>query len=49
MITRIEEAWAHLPAPEFPNYAAGSEGPTSWHELLEIRGNTAERAIGHRD
>jgi glucose-6-phosphate 1-dehydrogenase len=47
IITPIEEAWAHLPAPHFPNYAAGSEGPTSWHELLEIRGNAAERAIGY--
>ncbi len=43
----IEEAWAQLPVPAFPNYAAGSEGPTSWHELLKIRGNTADRAIGY--
>jgi hypothetical protein len=28
------------------NYAAGGE-PTSWHELLGISGNTAERAIGY--
>jgi glucose-6-phosphate 1-dehydrogenase len=41
IITPIEEAWAHLPAPDFPNYAAGSEGPTSWHELLDIRGSAA--------
>jgi glucose-6-phosphate 1-dehydrogenase len=27
IITPIEEAWAELPAPSFPNYAAGSEGP----------------------
>jgi glucose-6-phosphate 1-dehydrogenase len=47
IITPIEEAWAHLPVPAFPNYAVGSEGPTSWHELLEIGGNTAERAIGY--
>src|ERR1700724_1246915 len=40
IISPIEEAWTHLPAPEFPNYAAGNEGPTSWHELLEIRGNS---------
>jgi hypothetical protein len=33
--------------PAFPNYAAGSEGPTSWHELLKIRGNTADLAIGY--
>ena len=47
IITPIEEAWAHLPAPKFPNYAAGSEGPTSWRELLEIRDNTGDRAIGY--
>ena len=46
IITPIEETWAHLPAPDFPNYAAGSDGPISWHELLGISGNTAERAIG---
>jgi glucose-6-phosphate 1-dehydrogenase len=27
IITPIEEAWAELPPPQFPNYAAGSEGP----------------------
>jgi glucose-6-phosphate 1-dehydrogenase len=27
IITPIEEAWANLPPPDFPNYAAGSEGP----------------------
>jgi glucose-6-phosphate 1-dehydrogenase len=47
IITPIEEAWAHLPVPDFPNYGAGSEGPTSWHELLKIRGNTADQAIRH--
>jgi glucose-6-phosphate 1-dehydrogenase len=26
IITPIEEAWAQLPTPDFPNYAAGSEG-----------------------
>jgi glucose-6-phosphate 1-dehydrogenase len=46
--TPIEEAWAQLPAPDFSNYVAGSEGPASWHELLEIRGS-AEHMIGHRD
>jgi hypothetical protein len=40
----IEEAWTHLPVPAFPNYAAASEGPTSWHELLKVR---PEQAIGH--
>jgi len=47
IITPIEEAWAHLPSPAFPNYAAGSEGPTSWDELLKIRGMIPEQAIGH--
>ena len=35
IITPIEEAWAQLPPPDFPNYAAGSEGPASWNELFE--------------
>src|SRR6202021_3611308 len=43
IITPIEAAWANLPVPDFHNYAAGSEGPTSWHDLLKIRGNTAEQ------
>jgi glucose-6-phosphate 1-dehydrogenase len=47
IITPIEEAWSHLPPPDFPDYAAGSEGPSSWHELLEIRGNIAEAAMGN--
>jgi len=47
IITPIEEAWACLPVPGFPNYDAGSEGPTPWHELLEISGNTAERALAN--
>jgi glucose-6-phosphate 1-dehydrogenase len=49
IITPIEEAWAQLPAPDFPNYVAGSEGPTSWHELLESRANAPPQAIGHRE
>ena len=36
IITPIEEAWAHLPPPDFPHYSAGSQGPTSWDELLKI-------------
>ena len=46
IITPIEEAWAQLPPPAFPNYAAGSDGPEAaqsmisgdhrrWHSLLE--------------
>jgi glucose-6-phosphate 1-dehydrogenase len=49
IITPIEEAWAQLPPPEFPNYAAGSEGPASWNKLHEILGSTAEPMIIHRD
>jgi glucose-6-phosphate 1-dehydrogenase len=44
IITPIEEAWAQLPTPDFPNYAAAGEGPASWQELLEIRGDTAEHS-----
>jgi glucose-6-phosphate 1-dehydrogenase len=39
IIAPTEEAWAHLPAPDFPNYSPGSAGPTSWYDLLKIRGN----------
>ncbi len=34
IITPIEEAWAKLPAPAFPNYAAGSDGPAEADALL---------------
>ena len=47
IITPIEEAWARLPPPDFPNYAAGSEGPASWHEVLKPGGNGAEQSVGH--
>jgi glucose-6-phosphate 1-dehydrogenase len=46
IITPIEEAWAQLPARGFSNYAAGTDGPASWHELLKIRGNGSEHSIG---
>jgi glucose-6-phosphate 1-dehydrogenase len=35
IITPIEEAWAELPPPPFPNYAAGSEGPESADHLIK--------------
>jgi glucose-6-phosphate 1-dehydrogenase len=40
IITPIEQAWSQLPPPEFPNYAAGSEGPAAANELIrgELRG-----------
>lgn len=34
IITPIEEAWAQLPAPKFPNYAAGSEGPVEADAMI---------------
>jgi glucose-6-phosphate 1-dehydrogenase len=34
IITPIEEAWAELPPPSFPNYPAGSEGPAESHLLI---------------
>jgi glucose-6-phosphate 1-dehydrogenase len=34
IITPIKEAWAQLPSPEFPNYAAGSEGPEAARQLV---------------
>jgi len=35
IITPIEEAWAELVPPQFPNYAAGSEGPESADHLIK--------------
>jgi glucose-6-phosphate 1-dehydrogenase len=35
IITPIEEAWAQLPPPSFPNYAAASEGPAEAEKLLK--------------
>jgi len=36
IITPIEEAWAQLPKPQFPNYAAGSEGPDAANALIRF-------------
>ncbi len=35
IITPIEDAWAALPPPKFPNYAAGSEGPSEADHLIK--------------
>ena len=35
IITPIEEAWAQLPPPQFPNYAAGSDGPENADSLIQ--------------
>jgi len=37
IITPIQQAWAQLPPPVFPNYAAGSDGPELAHTLLSGR------------
>jgi glucose-6-phosphate 1-dehydrogenase len=37
-IDRIEKAWAALPKPEFPNYAAGTWGPAEADRLIEADG-----------
>jgi len=34
IITPIEDAWAELPPPQFPNYAAGSDGPEAANRLI---------------
>jgi len=39
IITPIEEAWAQLAPPSFPNYAAGSEGPAEAETLLKESGH----------
>jgi glucose-6-phosphate 1-dehydrogenase len=35
IITPIVEAWTQLPIPQFPNYAAGSEGPSTADALIK--------------
>ncbi|MEO8196955.1 MAG: glucose-6-phosphate dehydrogenase [Thermoanaerobaculia bacterium] len=44
IITPIEEAWAELPPPVFPNYEAGSDGPAEAKELV-VRGGHQWRPI----
>ena len=39
LITPIEEAWSQQPPPDFPNYAAGSDGPSAADELLARNGH----------
>lgn len=39
LITPIEEAWAKQPPPDFPNYAAGGDGPAAADELLARNGH----------
>jgi glucose-6-phosphate 1-dehydrogenase len=35
IITPIEEAWAQLPPPKLPNYAAGSDGPAEADQMIK--------------
>jgi Glucose-6-phosphate dehydrogenase, C-terminal domain len=34
IVTPIDEAWAQLTPPAFPNYAAGTSGPTEADTLI---------------
>ena len=43
VVTPIITAWADMPAPHFPNYAAGSWGPEAADELLERDGRRWRR------
>jgi glucose-6-phosphate 1-dehydrogenase len=39
LVTPIEKAWSQQPKPDFPNYAAGSEGPADSDRLLAKNGH----------
>ncbi|HEX8070691.1 MAG TPA: glucose-6-phosphate dehydrogenase [Pyrinomonadaceae bacterium] len=39
LITPIEDAWAEQPAPDLPNYAAGTDGPRAAADLLAHSGH----------
>jgi glucose-6-phosphate 1-dehydrogenase len=43
IVTPIIDAWADLPAPSFPNYAAGTWGPSDADELLAREGRRWRR------
>jgi glucose-6-phosphate 1-dehydrogenase len=47
IITPIEQAWAALPPPAFPNYAAGSQGPEQAFELLKNAGHRWMSMLKH--
>ncbi len=56
IITPIEEVWTQLPAPAFPNYEAGSDGPLKANQLitgrrgwnsLEVLNGNSKRSGGH--
>jgi glucose-6-phosphate 1-dehydrogenase len=43
VVTPIIEGWAAMPAPRFPNYAAGTWGPEAADELMERDGRRWRR------
>ena len=43
VVTPIIDAWADMPAPDFPNYASGSWGPEAADQLLEREGRRWRR------
>jgi glucose-6-phosphate 1-dehydrogenase len=43
VVTPIINAWADMPSPHFPSYAAGSWGPEAADELLERDGRRWRR------
>jgi glucose-6-phosphate 1-dehydrogenase len=43
IVNPIIDAWADAPAPDFPNYAAGSWGPATSDEMLERDGRRWRR------
>jgi glucose-6-phosphate 1-dehydrogenase len=43
VVTPLIETWAGMPAPEFPNYAAGTWGPEAADRLLERDGRRWRR------
>lgn len=47
IITPIEQGWAQLPTPQFPNYAAGSDGPDAASALISEK-QTGWHAITRR-
>jgi glucose-6-phosphate 1-dehydrogenase len=45
VIDPVLHHWTHEPAPHFPNYAAGSQGPLEGEALIE-RDERAWRELG---
>jgi glucose-6-phosphate 1-dehydrogenase len=43
IVTPIHDAWVEAPAPDFPDYAAGTWGPDAAHDLIERDGRRWRR------